>query len=175
MKHVYKLIFLLLLTSCSTLSGHSPRAIFFADIEKLEIEKTTQAQILQTFGKPSKVSFRSKSNEAWVYDGILPNGATAQKASFSFKDGILVGALWIPYESDAFQNIETLQNHFKGMKFIREVEGWDKKGHSYSNDANYYDLKSGVSFTVDGYHNSVTMIGLAAPTSNRNLSSQKNK
>jgi hypothetical protein len=173
MKQICILLSLLVCISCSTMSGQTQKKISFSDIEKLEMGKTTKEQVLHVFGKPNEVLKNSVISEAWIYDGVLSDGSLAQKAAFSFDETTLVGALWIPYESDEFQSAEVVKKHFKDMKFTLKTEGWDKRGHSYSDNIRYYDVKSGISFTVDGYHKTVSSIAIAVPLSNRKVSSQK--
>ena len=175
MKQALKFFLIIGLTSCSTLSQQSAKTISFADIEKLDLGITTKDQVLQRFGRPNEVSPRSEDREAWIYDCMISTGAIVQKASFSFIGNTLVGALWIPYDSDTLQDANAVQEHFKGAKFTRQVKGWDKQGHSYSNDASYYDLEHGILFTTNGRDQTVNAIGLNVPSIKRNVSSEKNK
>jgi hypothetical protein len=163
------------LTSCATFSHSSVKTIAFSDIEKLVPGKTTKDQVHTLFGKPVKLSPRSETQEAWIYDEMLSTGAIGQKAAFSFDDDILVGALWIPYESDPLENAQAVQEHFKGAKFIRKIKGWDKLGHSYSEDASYYDPERGILFTTSGRDQLVSAIGFNLPDAKRSVSSEKIK
>lgn len=173
MKFALNLILIASLTSCASLSHQPANTIAFADIEKLELGKATKDQILSLFGKPDETLPRSNTKEAWIYDGVLSTGAIAQKASFSFDGNILVGMLWTPYDSDTLQNAEAVQKHFKHGKFTRKVKGWDKQGHSYSDDASYYDQERGILFTTSGRDQTVSAIGFNLPSVKQNLSSKK--
>lgn len=171
MKLSSKLFLTLCLTSCASLSNQPAKTIAFSDIEKLELGRTTKDQVLALFGKPNEILPHSKAEEAWIYDGTLNTGAIAQKASFSFKDNNLIGAFWVPYDSDALQNIAAVQKHFKDAKFARKVKGWDPQGHSYSDDVRYYDVEKGISYTTDA-DKIVTWITLTMPSTMRNVSSE---
>jgi hypothetical protein len=116
--------------------------------EKYALQALTY-QLLQCFGKSNKISPHSDVEEAWIYDAVLSTGAIGQKASFSFDDNTLVGVFWIPYDSDSLQDAKIVQEHFKDAKFTRTVKGWDKQGHSYSDDVRYYDPEKGITFTTD--------------------------
>ncbi len=162
----------LFLTSCATFSNRTLKVISFSEIERLELGKSTKDQVVGLFGKPIKISPHSEGQESWIYDGVLSNGAIGQKASFSFDGNTLVGVFWMPYESDAFQEVKVVLDHFKDAKFERKVKGWDKQGHSYSNDVRYYDPEKGVSFTTDA-DKSVNWITFTMPSVKRTVSSDK--
>ncbi len=87
----------------------------------------------------------------------------------------MVGALWIPYESDPLESVKAVQEHFRGAKFTRKVKGWDKQGHSYSEDVSYYDPERGILFTTSGRDQSVSAIGFNLPDVKRSVSSEKTK
>ena len=176
MKLALKLFFLALsLASCSSFSHQTTKAIAFSEVEKLEPGKSTKDKVLRLFGKPDEVSPRTKTQEAWIYDRVMSDGAMGQKASFSFDGDILVGALWMPYESDPLESLKAVQEHFSGAKFIRKIKGWDKQGHSYSEDASYYDPERGILFTTSGREQSVSAIGFNLPEVARAVSSEKIK
>jgi hypothetical protein len=174
MKLALKLILVFGLTSCATFPEQSFKPIPFSDIEKLELGKTTKDQILQQFGKPNKISPHSNVEEAWIYDAVLSTGSIGQKASFSFNESTLVGVFWMPYGSDSFQNVKAVQEHFKDAKFVRKVKGWDKQGHSYSDDVRYYDPEKGISFTTDA-DKTVNWITFSIPSVTRKFSSEGSK
>ena len=175
MKLALKFFLILGLTSCASFSHQSPKSIVFSDIEKLELGKTKKDQILSLYGNPNGKSSRSDTQEAWIYNEALSTGDIAQKASFSFDGNILVGVLWVPHDSDPFENAQVVQDHFKGAKFTRKVKGWDKQGHSYSDDVSYYDPERGILFTTGGRDQTVSSIGLNIPSVKRNVSSEKIK
>ncbi len=160
------------LTSCASLSHQPAKTIAFSDIEKLNLGKTTKEQILSLFGKPTGTLHRSNTQEALVYDGVLSTGNLVQKASFSFDDGKLIGVFWMPYDSDKFQNVKALQDHFKSARFVRKVKGWDKQGHSYSDEVRYYDPEKGISFTTDA-DKTVSWITFTLPSQARDISSKE--
>lgn len=175
MKLALKLFLAFNLTSCASLSHQPAKTIAFSDIEKLEPGKSTKDQVHTLFGKPVKVSPRSETQEAWIYDEQLSTGLIGQKAAFSFDGDILVGALWMPYESDPLESVQAVQKHFSGAKFIRKIKGWDKQGHSYSEDVSYYDPERGILFTTSGRDQSVSAIGFNLPDVKRSVSSEKTK
>jgi hypothetical protein len=163
------------LTSCATLSNQSLKPIPFSEIEKLELGKSTKDQVFGLFGKPNKISPHTNTQEAWIYDGVLSTGVIVQKASFSFDANTLIGVFWIPYETDALQEIKAVQEHFKDVKFSKKVKGWDKQGHSYSDDVSYWDTEKGIAFTENGNRHTVDWIIMAVPSLKRGVSSEKTK
>jgi|GEM_PF-2884411 len=176
MKNLNRLTFLVALVAagCSTLSSNPRKTIPFSQVESLKIGKTTKDQIIQSFGKPDEILPYQSKGEVLIYDGVLSNGDKAQKASFSFnKNNALVGVVWIPYETDALHNVKAVQDRFKKVKFISHTKGWDQQGHFYSDDVYYYNEKAGVSFEVNSYHQTVSMIGIGLSSANRNISSQR--
>ncbi len=175
MKLALNLLLILGLTSCASFSLPSARIVSFADVEKLEPGKSTKDQVRTLFGKPVKVSPRSATQEAWIYNEMLSTGAIGQKASFSFDGEILVGALWMPYESDPLESVQAVQEHFRGANFIRKVKGWDNQGHSYSEDVSYYDPGRGILFTTSGRDQIVNAIGFNLPDIKRRVSSEYTK
>lgn len=172
MKAALTLFLAFSLTSCASVSHPPVKTIAFSDVEKLEPGKSTKDQVRKVFGKPSETSSRSKTQEAWIYDGVLSDGSVGQRASFSFDGDILVGALWMPYESDPLESVQAVQEHFKGAKFVPHVKGWDKQGHSYSEDVSYYDPKRGILFTTSGRNQTVSAIGFNLPDFKRSISSE---
>jgi hypothetical protein len=172
MKFVLRFFLALSLTSCASFSHRPAGKIEFSDFEKLELGKTTKDQVRERFGKPVKTSPRSDTQEAWIYEGTLSAGKIGQKASFSFEGNTLVGALWMPDEADPLENVRAVQAHFKGARFTRKVKGWDQQGHSYSEDASYYDAERGILFTTSGRDQSVSAIGFNIPSVKRSVSSE---
>jgi outer membrane protein assembly factor BamE (lipoprotein component of BamABCDE complex) len=172
MKFVLSFFLALSLTSCASFSHRHAGKIEFSDIEKLELGKTTKDQVRERFGKPVKTSPRSDTQEAWFYEGTVSTGTIGQKASFSFEGDTLVGALWMPDEADPLENVQAVQAHFNGARFTRKVKGWDQQGHSYSEDASYYDAERGILFTTSGREQSVSAIGFNIPSVKRNVSSE---
>ncbi len=175
MKEALKIFLILGLTACASPSQLSFKNIAFPDIENLEPGRSTKDQVLTIFGKPNQTRPRSATQEAWIYDAVLSNGAIGQKASFSFDGDILVGALWMPYESDSLENAQAVKDHFKGAKFTRKVKGWDKKGHSYSDHVNYYDPEGGILFTTMSGDRVVSAIGFNLPDAKRDISAETSK
>ncbi len=170
----FALIFFLAfsLSSCASFSRQPHKSIEFRDFEKLSPSQSTKDDVLKLFGKPNKESFRSTNQVAWIYDGVLRDGTKGQKAAFSFDGNILVGSLWMPFDSDSFESVQTVKAHFKGGNFIRKIKGWDKQGHSYSEDASYYDAERGILFTTSGRDQSVDAIGFNIPEVKRSISSE---
>lgn len=173
MRTGFILLFTFWLTSCAILSQSSVQTIPFSEVEKVIPGKSTKNDIRLRFGTPDRVLHRSSTQEAWIYQEKLDTGVMGQKASFSFEADLLVGALWIPNESDPLENASFVQAHFKGAKFIRKVKGWDQQGHSYSDDVTYYDAERGILFTTGGRDQTVSAIGFNLPSAERNVSSQR--
>ena len=159
-------------TGCATLK-QPLKQIEFEKIEKLVHGQATSVQIKEIFGRPSGVRTTVTEEghyEFWKYNGMWDD-VEVQKASFTFRDGVVVGAVWLPYDSDAFHDPMALLTHYKNVKFEMKKEGWDKQGHSYSDDVHYRNPESGISFKVNASHNTVEVIDLWSPSS-RNISSQ---
>lgn len=166
MKFYFILVMTLFTVGCATPSASptSPisKTITLSDIEKLRVGQTNISDATNQLGRPTQVVSKFSPAEIWLYQ----NSDGVQTASLTFdQQGFLVGAVWSATGAQDTLSVKDALTHFKNSSFTVKKEGWDKQGHSYSEDSHYKDEKTGITFTVNSQDQSVMSIGFGKPSS----------
>lgn len=168
---VFQIIAIFVLSGCSTLSQHATllsKNINFSDVEKISFGKSTIHYLKENFGNPSEIATNILENEdIWFYL-VSIDGSHTIKASFTVgkKDGVVVGAVWVPFNSDPFSNEKEVLSHFKNIKFKIEKKAVIAK-HFHVDDLEYSDSRTGLSFSVVKPSSVVTAISFGIPQESR--------
>lgn len=150
----YNLIFILLLSACTTSTKQSQSKDFnYQSVSRLVPGQSTEKDVLNILGPPT--------NRVEEADGITLNyddpKTNYQRVSANFNKNKLVGLLWIPRENEKENILEEAKKSFQDANFKKIVES-NQNPHYISHSTSFRDDKIGVTILYDEDSDSVEAI-----------------
>lgn len=168
MKNLTMLLSIVLISSCSSLSGlgQSNSFISLSDIEEIKLGEATRTDIERRFGRPESEISISNNEYALIFCRKVKNKCW-QRASFTLqkKSNIVLASMWLPNSTDELKDISFAKARFPKAKFQYKEKGW--VGHEYSDDAAFSDESLGVAIDIRRTSQKVDAISFILPQEKR--------